>query len=299
MKTHTIHAHNCLKLNYMDMPFQLLNSAVCQFAFGSVHFASARQRTVLHDAPAIDPSSFKQALRTDAEDTVKRTHIVHAVATLSAVDQTALCRFGAVDSDLCPFCGGCKSSVHHCIWECTHPKLVEARLVVVDENEKHIIDHFQHLPLALRFGIPVKMALHPSGPWWSNSPLQALEDSTVSPAVRRLFGMERSFDQFDSFTRWLSMFEHLDAKTAFRAFTGDGEVLPTPYLPAKVEGDVPAEPSAFSDGAFSNPTKPHLGLASATVWWPGRPTQPSDLELVHTDYRMCSSGLEILGFLGG
>ena len=99
MGTHTIHAHNCLKLHYMDIPYQLFNSTVCDFAFDRVHMASARQRTVLRDAPAIDPIVFQRAIRKDVPDLHKRTNIVHAVATLGAVDQAALCRFGAVNTD--------------------------------------------------------------------------------------------------------------------------------------------------------------------------------------------------------
>ena len=77
----------------MDIPYQLFNTTVCDFAFDRVHIATARQRTVLHDAPAVDPNIFQQAINKDVPDLHKRTNIVHAVATLSAVDQAALCRF--------------------------------------------------------------------------------------------------------------------------------------------------------------------------------------------------------------
>ena len=125
-----------LNLTTWTCQFPLLNSTVCEFAFDQVHIATARQRSVLQQAPAVDPDIFRKAIHTDHNDAVKRTRIVHAVATLSAVDQSSLCRLGAVDSDLCPSCAQCKSSVHHCIWECSHPQLVEARMAVDDENEK-------------------------------------------------------------------------------------------------------------------------------------------------------------------
>ena len=144
--------------------------------------------------------------------------------------------------------------------------------------------------------------MQPSGTWWSNSPVQAFDDSLITPAVRKLFGMEQQYDQFDSFMRWLATFEHFDAKTAFRAFTGDGDVLPIPQLPPKVEGDIPEQPSAFSDGAFTNPTKPHLGLASAAVWWPGRQLATSPLSQLEQDMsvdRQRSDGFELLTFLDG
>ena len=82
-----------------------------------------------------------KGLRVDSTDTARRSNVVHAVAMLSAVDQSALQRFRAVDSDLRIFCGKCPSSVHHCIWECSHPQLVKARFEVGHQDDKHTLDH--------------------------------------------------------------------------------------------------------------------------------------------------------------
>ena len=197
------------------------------------------------------------------------------------------------------FCGKCTSSVHHCIWECCHPQLVKARLEVGHQDKKHIIDYYQLLPTALLHGIPPKMALRPKGSWWSNSPTSALKDSSIHPKVRALFGMSDHHDDTDPFTRWLSPVEHLDAKSVFRKLSGEGDILPVPDLPDKVHGDVPESPSAFSDGSFTNPSMPHFGLAAAAVWWPARDAQLSTLELLHSDYHMTSTGVAIMGYLGG
>ena len=124
-------------------------------------------------------------------------------------------------------------------------------------------------------------------------------DSSVHPDVRVPFGISPAHDDSDPFTRWLSPFEHLDARAAFRKLSGEGEVLPIPSLPAQVHGTPPDSPSAFSDGSFTNPTLPHFGLASAAVWWPGRVTPLSTHELTHADYMMKHDGVAILGYLGG
>eukprot|EP00973_Karenia_brevis_P057306 7971046-Karenia_brevis.AAC.1 len=69
--------------------------------------------------------------------------------------------------------------------------------------------------------------------------------------------MDDSYTTSDPFVEWLSEFAHFDARTAFRHITGDGIILDTPPLPPRVEGAPPNEPSAFSDGSFTNPTHPH------------------------------------------
>ena len=73
---------------------------LCPFAFDQVHLASSRQRTILHDLPTVDPDAYKRAMRVDGTDTFRRSNVIHSVATLSAVDQSALQRFRAVDSDV-------------------------------------------------------------------------------------------------------------------------------------------------------------------------------------------------------
>ena len=54
VKRHVIVAHNRADVNYMDMPFQLLHSTICEFAFDQVHVASSQQRTILHNLPQVD-----------------------------------------------------------------------------------------------------------------------------------------------------------------------------------------------------------------------------------------------------
>ena len=239
VKKHVIFAHTRADVNYMDMPFQLLRSTICEFAFDQVHFASSKQRTLLHTVPRVDTDTYHRAMRVDVEDKHRRTNLVHAVSTLSAVDQSALQRFGATDNDLCIFCGACKWSVHHCIFECGHPQLAKARSELQHPDEQHILDHYQLLPIAMLYGIPPKMALQPKGVWWSNEPLPQLMNSTVHPDVRSLFGISPAHDDADPFTRWLSPLEHLDARSAFRKLSGEGEVLPIPSLPAPVQGTHP------------------------------------------------------------
>ena len=77
------------------------------------------------------------------------------------------------------------------------------------------------------------------------------------------------------------------------------EILTPPLLPAAVTSTTPDDPTAYSDGAFTNPTQPVYGLATAAVWWPGRVSPPTALE---HDYAWCevrSLGRAFLGYLGG
>ena len=143
------------------------------------------------------------------------------------------------------------------------------------------------------------MALQPKGVWWNNNPIPQLLDSTVHSDVRNLFGISPAHDDSDpcTHTRWLYPFEHLDAKSAFRKLSGEGDILPVPSLPDQVQGTPPDTPSAFSDGSFTNPSLPHFGLASAAVWWPGRNMPLSAHELIHSDYMMKHDGVAIMGYL--
>ena len=63
MKSHTIAAHNRIHIHYFDLPFQLLHSTICQFAFDQVHIASSRQRTVLQDSPTVAVDAYRRAMR--------------------------------------------------------------------------------------------------------------------------------------------------------------------------------------------------------------------------------------------
>ena len=68
MNKHTTAAHNRTNINYLDMPFQLLHSSICEFAFDQVHLASARQRTIKHDVPTVDVDTYHRAMLVDADD---------------------------------------------------------------------------------------------------------------------------------------------------------------------------------------------------------------------------------------
>ena len=111
--------------------------------------------------------------------------------------------------------------------------------------------------------------------------------------------MSDQHDAKEPFTVWLTKVEHLDAKTAFRILTGDGDVFSSPAVLPPVIGQTPDEPSAFSDGSFTNPTLPQFGLASSEVWWPGGVTALSNLEFQYADSDPRPNGVAIMGFLGG
>eukprot|EP00973_Karenia_brevis_P072022 10006280-Karenia_brevis.AAC.1 len=166
------------------MPIQLLSSTLREFAFDMVHLASSRERTLLNELPSIDHEVFKAALLPAKEEHRHRNNVVRMVATLSAVDESLLHRFNAADSDLCSFCHACPSSVHHCIWHCSHPALVEARADTSDSMETTLLQHVDCLPTPLLYGLPPKMSLLPCGPWWSNVPLSQLDDTTVTTSFR-------------------------------------------------------------------------------------------------------------------
>eukprot|EP00973_Karenia_brevis_P076042 10562658-Karenia_brevis.AAC.1 len=190
------------------------------------------------------------------------------VATLSAVDQGALHRFNAVGDNVCIFCRSCPSSVHHCIWHCSHPELVDARRNTTDDLEVNLLQYLDCLPLPLLYGLPPKMALLPCGPWWSNEPIARLQDNSITRSFREFIGMDACYPLGDPMVQWLSDYTQYDARTAFRHLTGDGVLLEDPPMPPFVHGTPPEAPNSFSDGSFTNPRKPVFGLATAAVWWP-------------------------------
>ena len=111
--------------------------------------------------------------------------------------------------------------------------------------------------------------------------------------------MDDAYRHDDSCKKWLEDFEHYDARTAFRAITGDGQKPPSPPLPQGVQGTPSPQPDVFSDGSFTHLSIPHYGLASAAVWWPGRNTTPTELESVLADIEKRGDGAAVLGFVGG
>eukprot|EP00973_Karenia_brevis_P015891 2174482-Karenia_brevis.AAC.1 len=50
-------------LPILDTPFQLLKPTMLRFAFDALHRIVSKTRTVLHDAPAVDPKIYCAATR--------------------------------------------------------------------------------------------------------------------------------------------------------------------------------------------------------------------------------------------
>eukprot|EP00973_Karenia_brevis_P053737 7464911-Karenia_brevis.AAC.1 len=112
LHTNTLHRHGLPALNYMTLPLQCFKSLVLKMGFDATHFAVAKTRTVLNDMPRFDPDIFAAALPTDDEHVC---NVVKSVASFSTVDQSLLHRFDKQQSDMCPFCQQCTSSIHHVI----------------------------------------------------------------------------------------------------------------------------------------------------------------------------------------
>eukprot|EP00973_Karenia_brevis_P030282 4175244-Karenia_brevis.AAC.1 len=81
-----------------------------RLAFDAVHLVFSQSRTILKNAPCIDPDLYKKAIK-DRDD--KFVCVVNSIATLSVVDQAYQHRIGDQDSNLCPYCKACISSVPH------------------------------------------------------------------------------------------------------------------------------------------------------------------------------------------
>eukprot|EP00973_Karenia_brevis_P057502 7997253-Karenia_brevis.AAC.1 len=60
-----IRAFNRIDIRYLEMPIQLLKPAIREFSFDMIHIASARTRTLLKDALAVDMLTYKRALLSD------------------------------------------------------------------------------------------------------------------------------------------------------------------------------------------------------------------------------------------
>eukprot|EP00973_Karenia_brevis_P077853 10818703-Karenia_brevis.AAC.1 len=233
MDRHIIHMHAHAPIHYMTMPFQLLKPALLDMAFDAVHRVVSETRSVLHDLPTLDVGVFQAALHSDD---MYHNNVIHMVSTLSAVDQSALHRFNVADSDVCIFCKSCPSSVHHVLWHCTHPTLVQARHDTSHDAQTYLLEQLSCVPLPLLYGLPPKLALLPCSPWWTNEGCSSLHDSTIPTHVR-------SYQQYD-------------ARTAFRVLNGAGKHFEIPARPACVNGIPPASPNSYSDGSFTNPKRP-------------------------------------------
>ena len=139
------------------------------------------------------------------------------------------------------------------------------------------------LPLPLMCGIPPKMVVMPSAPWWQNISEPRFVEPTIAPECRASFGViDEYFAEDNHLTQWLRPYSHLDAITAFRRISREGGVLDDPALPKAVHGSLPQEPYAYSDGSFTSPTLSAFGLASAAVWYTQRSHHVTDLGYLHS-----------------
>ena len=168
--------------------------------------------------------------------------------------------------------------MHHLLWHCEYPPLVETRLAKATIEKKNIIDLAHTLPLPLLYGIPPKLTLLFNSPWWTNDVIDDFHYH-ASDTCKALFGIDSKFTAANHpLIEWLTPVQHLDARTAFRQLTGEGVALEAPPLPNPVHGEAPEEPNCFSDGSFTKPAAPEYGLDSAAVWYTGRTSGPSVLE---------------------
>ena len=167
LQTHTLRAHDVNAIHFLTLPFQLLRPIIAAFAFDRVFLAHVKNRTVLRGLSGIDIQVFRKTLRVpDGVDGAHYKWVLQTVAILASVDNVAFCRFRATDDDTCRFCGNSVSSVHHILFHCIYPRLVEARHGTTDDNQKTILRHLDVMPLPLLYGIQPKMRVMPSTPWW-------------------------------------------------------------------------------------------------------------------------------------
>eukprot|EP00973_Karenia_brevis_P091443 12407466-Karenia_brevis.AAC.1 len=290
LRTYTLRKSNHFDIHFCTIPFQLFKSTVLHFAFSSVHAAYSQTRTILEGLTTLDVDVFLKALPTD---NAHHVNIVKSVASLGIVDQAALHRFCDDNSDVCIFCQQATSSVHHIIWHCPHPKLVEARSRHTHCDQKTILEFLDYLPLHILYGLPPRLTLMPHTPWWTDTHLPDL-GKNLNYAAKKLFGIDTTFSSEDQFCIWLREFSHFDAYIAFQVINGINQPPAKPDLPRPVFGSPPLEPNVYSDGSLTHATRPTFGLATAAVWWPGRIDHPiSDQEAALSSHQQTNDGLEL------
>ena len=140
------------------------------------------------------------------------------------------------------------------------------------------------------------LPFQPGSVYWDNDTPASFRGRNIPTEFQQFIGIDPTYDHTSHITQWLNQVQHLDARTAFRQLTGDGELLTPPPLPHAVAEVPPDTPTAYSDGAFANPKQPIYGLATAAVWWPARVAPPTSVEC---DYASCEKrafGLALVGF---
>ena len=119
---------------------------------------------------------------------------VIGVSTLSIADQRYVHELDIHQSKLYVFCGKCDSSVPHLIFDCDHPKLIEARTSFSTDSdlasiEQHILDNSKVLPAALQQGITPPLALMPDTPCWTDTMPDNMASATSAaktPSVKKI-----------------------------------------------------------------------------------------------------------------
>eukprot|EP00973_Karenia_brevis_P051700 7180780-Karenia_brevis.AAC.1 len=177
-------------INVIAIPYQLLKPTILSFAADAVHSVYSQSRTILKGAPNLDTRVFRAATRNQSDH---YTNVIHAVATLSTVDQSILHRFVSSTSEVCPYCRSCVSSVHHMIWFCTHPKLVAARQAVTHPDQHLMLQCTNVVPIHLLYGIPTKLTLLPATPWWTNDAMTSVDGRPFTSDEQRLLGIDTTY----------------------------------------------------------------------------------------------------------
>ena len=212
-------------------PYNRLRPSLHAFAFCAVQVDAERNRSVLQGCPWVDGHIYREATAPLPAD-VKGA--VFGVATLSIADQGYIHSIDQEQTDECPFCQKCVSSVPHICFECDHPKLVEARLNFTDDPklayyERHILEKSWALPSYLKHGIPPPMALMPDTPWWTNEMPRGLVSATSD--AKNAFGVEDQFVGDTIFLNWLRPYAKHPAKVAFALMNGAGQDVTCPSYP--------------------------------------------------------------------
>ena len=152
-------------IHMLTDPYNNLQPSLHAFALHAIQAEAECNRTALHGCPQVDGHIYREAVAPLSAD---MRGAVFGVATLSIADQGYIHQLDHHQTGQCPFCQKCFSSVPHILFDCDHPKLVEARLNVSDDAklatlERHILE-FHSLPSFLKHGIPPPLALMPDTP---------------------------------------------------------------------------------------------------------------------------------------
>ena len=201
-------------IHMLTDPYNHLQPSLPAFAMRAVHAEADRNRTALQGCTQIDGHAYRKAVAPLSAD---MRGAVFGVATFSIADQAYIHQFDQHQTDQCPFCQKCSSTVPHVIFDCDHPKLVEARQNLSEDEklaavERHVLENSAALPPFLKHGIPPPLALMPDTPWWTNETPSELV--TATNAAKNAFGIEDQGLGDKIFLNWLRPHAKFSAKTA-------------------------------------------------------------------------------------